>query len=77
MSFAYRVTHRTEYGYERDVSESYGQLHLLPRELPGWMVDAAACASMEAGPPRVSVAANSGSWRPALGFSATISPPIR
>jgi transglutaminase-like putative cysteine protease len=31
----YRVTHRTEYAYESDVSASYGQLHLLPRDLPG------------------------------------------
>jgi Bacterial transglutaminase-like N-terminal region len=31
----YRVTHRTEYQYEAEVSSSYGQLHLLPRELPG------------------------------------------
>ena len=31
----YRVTHRTEYEYESEVSSSYGQLHLLPRELPG------------------------------------------
>ena len=35
MSVTYRVTHRTEYEYESDVSSSYGQLHLLPRELPG------------------------------------------
>jgi transglutaminase-like putative cysteine protease len=42
MSFTYRVTHRTEYGYERDVSESYGQLHLLPRELPGQRLRTAA-----------------------------------
>jgi transglutaminase-like putative cysteine protease len=35
MSATYRVTHRTEYTYEQDVSTSYGQLHLLPRELPG------------------------------------------
>ncbi len=31
----YRVTHRTEYEYESDVSSSYGQLHLLPRDLLG------------------------------------------
>ncbi|HWH11587.1 MAG TPA: transglutaminase family protein [Solirubrobacteraceae bacterium] len=31
---AYEVTHRTEYHYESDVSHSYGQLHVLPRELP-------------------------------------------
>ena len=34
MSTTYRVTHRTEYEYEDDVSLSYGQLHLLPRDLP-------------------------------------------
>jgi transglutaminase-like putative cysteine protease len=32
---AYLVTHRTEYQYESDVSHSYGQLHVLPREFPG------------------------------------------
>jgi transglutaminase-like putative cysteine protease len=32
---AYEVTHRTEYVYESDVSHSYGQLHVLPRELAG------------------------------------------
>jgi len=31
----YRVTHRTSYVYESDVTASYGQLHLLPREEPG------------------------------------------
>jgi transglutaminase-like putative cysteine protease len=31
----YRVTHRTSYTYEDEVTPSYGQLHLLPRELPG------------------------------------------
>jgi transglutaminase-like putative cysteine protease len=35
MTTAYRVTHRTEYAYEADVSTSYSQLHLLPRDLPG------------------------------------------
>jgi transglutaminase-like putative cysteine protease len=35
MTTTYRVTHRTEYEYESEVSSSYGQLHLLPRELPG------------------------------------------
>ncbi|HEY5199260.1 MAG TPA: transglutaminase family protein [Solirubrobacteraceae bacterium] len=35
MAIAYEVTHRTEYDYESDVSHSYSQLHLLPRELPG------------------------------------------
>jgi transglutaminase-like putative cysteine protease len=34
-AIAYEVTHRTEYHYESDVSDSYGQLHLLPREFPG------------------------------------------
>jgi transglutaminase-like putative cysteine protease len=32
MARAYRVTHRTDYRYERDVTASYGQLHLLPRD---------------------------------------------
>jgi transglutaminase-like putative cysteine protease len=35
MAVTYEVTHRTEYRYESDVSDSYGQLHLLPRDLPG------------------------------------------
>ena len=35
MSITYRVTHRTRYRYESDVSDSYGQLHLLPREASG------------------------------------------
>ena len=35
MTVTYRVTHRTEYRYESDVTASYGQLHLLPRDLPG------------------------------------------
>ena len=34
MSTIYRVTHRTAYSYEKPVSSSYGQLHMLPRELP-------------------------------------------
>jgi transglutaminase-like putative cysteine protease len=34
-TMTYEVTHRTEYDYESDVSDSYAQLHLLPRELPG------------------------------------------
>jgi transglutaminase-like putative cysteine protease len=33
MPRTYRVTHRTEYTYESEVSASYGQLHLLPRDL--------------------------------------------
>src|ERR1700722_12245664 len=32
MSRVYQVTHRTDYRYEQDVTASYGQLHLLPRE---------------------------------------------
>lgn len=35
MTATYRVTHRTEYEYESQVSSSYSQLHLLPRDLPG------------------------------------------
>jgi transglutaminase-like putative cysteine protease len=35
MSITYRVTHRTEYRYAREVVPSYSQLHLIPRELPG------------------------------------------
>ena len=31
---AYEITHRTDYLYEQDVTSSYGQLHLLPRDLP-------------------------------------------
>ncbi|MBO9532209.1 MAG: transglutaminase family protein [Solirubrobacteraceae bacterium] len=31
----YRITHRTRYAYERDVSASYGRMRLLPRDLPG------------------------------------------
>jgi transglutaminase-like putative cysteine protease len=34
MGCTYRVTHRTAYEYESNVSSSYGQLHLLPRDLP-------------------------------------------
>lgn len=30
----YRVTHRTAYAYESDVSASYGRMRLLPRDLP-------------------------------------------
>jgi transglutaminase-like putative cysteine protease len=29
----YRITHRTEYRYESEVSSSYGEMHLLPRDL--------------------------------------------
>jgi transglutaminase-like putative cysteine protease len=35
MSVFYRVSHRTEYMYAQEVSASYSQLHLLPRDLPG------------------------------------------
>lgn len=35
MSATYRVTHRTTYYYEADVSASYGRMRLLPRDLPG------------------------------------------
>ena len=31
----YRVVHRTEYRYESEVSSSYGELYLLPRDVPG------------------------------------------
>jgi transglutaminase-like putative cysteine protease len=31
----YRVAHTTAYRYDEEVSSSYGQFHLLPRELPG------------------------------------------
>jgi len=34
MTSVYSVTHRTDYFYEQPVSSSYGQLHMLPRELP-------------------------------------------
>lgn len=31
----YRVTHRTEYRYDSEVTSSYGELHLLPGDFPG------------------------------------------
>jgi transglutaminase-like putative cysteine protease len=31
----YRVLHRTEYLYDSEVSSSYGELYLLPRDVPG------------------------------------------
>lgn len=31
----YRVVHRTEYLYDSQVSASYGELYLLPRDVPG------------------------------------------
>jgi transglutaminase-like putative cysteine protease len=33
LSTTYRITHRTAYSYEKPVSSSYGQLHMLPREM--------------------------------------------
>ncbi|MGA2014139.1 MAG: transglutaminase family protein [Solirubrobacteraceae bacterium] len=35
MPARYEVTHRTAYRYASDVTDSYAQLHLLPRDLPG------------------------------------------
>ncbi|MEE8600404.1 transglutaminase family protein [Euzebya tangerina] len=34
----FQVTHHTAYDYESEVSSSYGEAHLLPRELPGQRV---------------------------------------
>ena len=31
----YRVVHRTEYLYDLEVSSSYGELYVLPRDVPG------------------------------------------
>jgi transglutaminase-like putative cysteine protease len=31
----YRVVHRTEYTYESEVTSSYGELYVLPRDAPG------------------------------------------
>ncbi len=31
----YRVVHRTDYTYDSEVSSSYGELYLLPRDVPG------------------------------------------
>jgi transglutaminase-like putative cysteine protease len=31
----YKVVHRTEYRYESEVSSSYGELYVLPRDVPG------------------------------------------
>ena len=31
----YRVVHRTGYRYDSEVSSSYGELYLLPRDVPG------------------------------------------
>jgi transglutaminase-like putative cysteine protease len=41
MAVSYEVTHKTEYRYKAEVSDSYGQLHLLPRNLPGQRCDTA------------------------------------
>lgn len=35
MTNTYRISHRTTYDYDDDVSASYGRAHLLPRERPG------------------------------------------
>ncbi|MDO9356001.1 MAG: transglutaminase family protein [Solirubrobacteraceae bacterium] len=35
MTARYRITHKTAYYYEADVSASYGRMRLLPREQPG------------------------------------------
>ncbi len=35
LAVTYDVLHITEYVYESEVSASYGQVHLLPREMPG------------------------------------------
>jgi transglutaminase-like putative cysteine protease len=34
MSSKYKITHRTSYWYEANVSSSYGRMRLLPRDLP-------------------------------------------
>lgn len=44
MTTVYRITHRTEYFYEQPVSSSYGQLRMLPRELPAQRCRSAAVA---------------------------------
>ena len=31
----YRVRHRTEYAYDQPVTSSYGEMHLLPRDVDG------------------------------------------
>ena len=31
----YRISHRTTYGYDDDVGDSFGRAHLLPRDRPG------------------------------------------
>ena len=39
-TMTYDVMHSTRYTYESEVSASYGQLHLLPRDLPGQVCSA-------------------------------------
>lgn len=40
----YRIVHRTEYRYDAQVSSSYGEAHLHPRETPGQQCYSAAVA---------------------------------
>lgn len=42
MTRTYRVSHRTTYRYDGDVSASFGRAHLLPREGPGQSITEAA-----------------------------------
>lgn len=42
MSLRYRVTHKTEYEYASDVSSSYSQLRMLPREGAGQRCESSA-----------------------------------
>jgi transglutaminase-like putative cysteine protease len=42
MSKSYRITHRTTYRYDDDVTASFGRAHLLPREGPGQTITEAA-----------------------------------
>lgn len=44
MSTTYRVAHETRYRYESEVSASYGELHLLPRDAPGQRTGSTAVA---------------------------------
>ena len=39
---SYRISHRTTYRYDDDVSSSFGRAHLLPREGPGQTITEAA-----------------------------------
>lgn len=45
----YRVTHRTAYRYESEVSSSYGETHLVPRELP-WQRTRSASVDIDPAP---------------------------